>query len=120
MLNLSSMLKLLTKFLIVVLALLLAAYVVPGVAVDGLYTALIAAAILGLVNLVVRPLLIILTLPITILTLGFFIIVVNAFLFWFVASFIDGFSVDGFLSALLGTLVVSVFSWAGNALLKHE
>lgn len=104
------------RILITALALFVAAYFVPGIVVEGLYAAIIAAIILGVLNLLARPILVILTLPITILTLGLFLFVINAVIFWFVASFVDGFSVDGFLPALLGSLIVSIISAVGNKL----
>lgn len=106
--------KLISKILIAALALLLTAYLVPGIEVDTVYIAIIAAFILGVLNLIARPILIILTLPITVLTLGLFIFVINALIFLFVASFVDGFNVDGFLVALVGSLLVSVISSVGN------
>jgi putative membrane protein len=106
--------KLIARIALGALALVLAAMIVPGVEVQGLYSAVIAACILGIVNALVRPVLVLFTLPITIVTLGLFIFVINAALFYFVASFIDGFSVDGFLAALGGSLVVSVITAIGN------
>ena len=106
--------KIISKILVAALALLLTAYLVPGIEVDNVYIAIIAAFILGALNLIARPILIILTLPITILTLGLFIFVINALIFLFVASFVQGFSVDGFLVALVGSLLVSVISSIGN------
>lgn len=106
--------KLLVRLLITAFALVLATYIVPGIAVDGPYTALIAALVLGILNAVIRPVLVLLTLPVTILTLGLFIFVINASLFLFVASFVDGFSVDGFLPALLGSILVSIISGIAN------
>ncbi len=102
------------RVLITALGLLIAAYVIPGIVVTSLYTAIISAIVLGLLNLIVRPILVVLTLPITIVTLGLFMFVINAGLFLFVASFVDGFAVDGFWIALLGSLVVSVVSAIGN------
>lgn len=96
------------------MALLAAAYLVPGIEVASIYIAIITALVLGLLNLIVRPILIVLTLPITIVTLGLFTFVINAGIFWFVASFIEGFSVDGFLAALLGSVIVSVISAVGS------
>jgi len=110
--------KFLTKILIVVLALLLAEYVIPGIEVESLYVAVIVALLLGLINLIVRPILVILTLPITLLTLGLFIFIINALLFWFVASFVDGFYVAGFVPALLGAIFVSIISSVGNRLIS--
>lgn len=105
------------RVLVSALALLLAAYLVPGIVVAGLYIAIIAAVILGLLNLIARPILIILTLPINILTLGLFTFVINALLFWFAASFIEGFTVEGFIPALIGSIVVSVVSAVGSKFL---
>lgn len=106
--------KLIINVLITALALLIVAYFVPGVYVDGIYIAIITALVLGALNLIVKPILVVLTLPITIITLGLFMFVINAGLFLFAASFIDGFVVDGFLSALIGSLCVSVISAIGN------
>lgn len=108
------MMAFLARFLIVVLAILLVARFVPGIEVSGLYIAIIVAVLWGLVNIFIKPILLILTLPLNLLTLGFFTFVLNALLFWFVASFVEGFSVDGFLPALIGTLVISAMSWGGN------
>lgn len=106
--------KLLTKLLLTSLILLVVATYVPGIDVEGFYPALISAITIGLLNLFVRPILFILTLPITVVTLGLFMIVINAFLFWFATTFIQGFSVDTFWHALLGSLIVSVVSAIGN------
>ena len=109
--------KLISKVLVSALALLLVAYIIPGIVVANAYVAIIAAIILGLLNLIARPILIVLTLPITIVTLGLFIFVINATLFWFVSSFIDGFDVAGFWVALLGSLLVSIISSVGNKMI---
>lgn len=102
------------RVLITALALLIVARIVTGIEVEGVYIAIIAAIILGLLNLIVRPVLHVLTLPITLITLGLFTFVINAGLFLFAASFIQGFSVDGFLTALVGSVVVSLISAVGN------
>ena len=109
----------LTKWLLNALALLLAAYFVPGIHVDGLYVALIATLLLGVLNIIVKPVLIILTLPINILTLGLFTFVINGLLFWFLGTFVGGFHVDSFLSAVAGAFIVSVVSSLGGKLLNH-
>jgi putative membrane protein len=114
-----NMIKLVVRVLVTALALLIVARIIPGIEVDGLYAAVIAAVVLGVVNLIVRPVLVVLTLPVTILTLGLFIFIINAALFGFVASFIDGFSVDGFIPALLGSLLVSIISTIGTHLLSE-
>jgi len=108
--------KLLLRWLISAAAIFAVPYIVPGVHVLDLYTAIIAALVIGLINLVIRPILIILTLPITILTLGLFTLVINALLFWFVSTFVKGFYVDGFVAALLGSLAFWAISWVGNAI----
>ncbi len=113
------------KWFITALSLLAAAYLIPAIEVESFYIALIVAALLGLVNLVLRPILIFLTLPITILTLGLFTFVINGLLFWFIASFVDGFTITetglkGFSIAILGALIVSVFSFIGNKILTES
>ena len=97
------------------LALLAVAYLLPGIQVDGFGSALIAALVLGLINALIRPLLVLLTLPITILTLGLFMLVINGLLFWLAGSVLRGFEVNGFwvgvLGALLYSIIAYVFSW---------
>src|SRR3989344_435389 len=95
--------------------LLLVANYVPGIVVAGFYTALIAPIIWGLMGLTVRPILLILTLPINLITFGLFSFVLNALLFWIVALFIPGFGVASFVAALLGSAVLTVVSWATDA-----
>ena len=92
------------------LALLAVAYLLPGVRVDGLESALIAALVLGLINTLLRPLLILLTLPATMLTLGLFIFVINGLLFWFAGSVLRGFEVSGFWVGVMGALLYSILS----------
>ncbi len=112
--------KLLVSFFSTVFALLLIAHVVPGFTVTNIYTAIIVALILGVVNLVIRPILLLLTLPLTILTLGLFTFVVNALLIWGVAAVVhlDGFAVNGFMPALLAGLILSVVHWIVHRFLK--
>jgi putative membrane protein len=111
---------LLVVWLINALALLALPYVVPSVQVDSFVTALAAALLLGFVNTLIRPLLVLLTLPATILTLGLFIFVINALLFWFVASFLKGFTVGGFWSAFFGAIVYALISWAASVIVFGE
>ena len=101
---------LLLRWLLNGLALMAVAYLYSGVHVSGIFPALMAALVLGLVNAVIRPVLVILTLPVTLLTMGLFIFVINALLFWFVAEIIKGFTVNGFMAALIGSLMYSVIS----------
>ena len=109
--------RLLLIWLINALALLALPYVFPWVKVDSFGAALIAALVLGLINALIRPLLVLLTLPVTIVTLGLFIFVINGLLFWFVGSFIQGFRVDGFWAGVFGAIVFSIISWLLSALL---
>ena len=111
---------LLIVWLINALALLALPYLVPSVQVDSFVTALAAALVLGLVNTLIRPLLVLLTLPATIVTLGLFIFVINGLLFWFVAAFLKGFSVEGFWPAVLGAIVYALISWAASVLVFGE
>src|SRR5689334_19753049 len=111
---------LLVVWLINAVSLIAVAYLLPGISVDGFVTALVAALILGLVNTVIRPLLVLLTLPVTLLTLGLFIFVINGLLFWLVGSFLKGFHVAGFWSAFFGAIVYSIISWALSALLLRK
>jgi putative membrane protein len=99
---------------------MLAASILPGIGVDGIVPALAAAVLLGLVNAFVRPVLLILTLPITLVTLGLFLLVLNGLCFWLVASVVKGFHVAGFGSAMLGALVVSAVSWIVTALISDS
>lgn len=111
------MIYLLARWAVNAAALLLVAYLYPGVTVESFFAALIAALVLGLVNAVVRPILIVLTLPATLLTLGLFIFVINALLFWFVAEIVQGFKVTGFGAALLGSILYSVITLVSSWLL---
>jgi putative membrane protein len=99
------------------LALLIVAYLFPGVQVQDWKAAAVAALVFGLVNMLVKPVLVLLTLPITIVTLGLFLLVINALLFWGVASVVPGFHVTGFWAALLGAVLYSLITWALSAIL---
>jgi putative membrane protein len=111
------MMRLLLAWLINAVALLALPYLMSSITVDSIPTALIAALLLGLVNTFIRPLLVLLTLPVTLLTLGLFFFVINALLFWFVGSFVQGFHVAGFWSAFFGAILYSIISWALSAIL---
>ncbi|MBD3311296.1 MAG: phage holin family protein [Candidatus Magasanikbacteria bacterium] len=110
--------KILLRWLVNTLALLGLAYYLPGIEVGGFYAALITALVLGLINALVRPLIILLTLPINVLTLGLFTLVINALLFWFVSTVVKGFEVAGFWPAFWGALIMSVVSWVLGMILK--
>jgi putative membrane protein len=100
--------KMIVRWLLLAGALLLVADLYPGVSVDGFGSALFAAFLIGLFNTLVRPLLVLLTLPVTLLTLGLFLFVINALMFWAAASLLDGFNVSGFTAALIGSLIYSL------------
>ena len=109
--------RLLLTWLINAAALLALKYIMPSITVDSFITALIVAVVLGFINTLIRPIFVILTLPVTILTLGLFIFVINGLLFWAAGSFVPGFHVDGFWSGVFGAIIYSVISWALSALL---
>ena len=102
------MLKLIAKWLLSAAALLFVAYVYNGVEVKTFTAALIAAFVIGLLNAVVRPVLVVLTLPVTVVTLGLFLFVINALMFWAAAGLLDGFHVQGFVAALIGSLIYTL------------
>ncbi len=102
------------------LALLAVAYLLPGVRVDGFGSAMIAALVLGLINTLIRPVLILLTLPVTVLSLGLFILVINGLLFWFAGSMLRGFEVSGFWVGMMGALLYSIISYALSLLIPKN
>ncbi len=108
------LLRFFLRALIAAFGLWLAARLVPGIEVRGVASLVAAAVLLGLVNAFVRPIIFVLTLPLTILTLGLFLLVINALMLELVAMFLHGFSVHGFVAALLGSIVVSIVSWIGS------
>jgi putative membrane protein len=110
----------LARILINALAIFFAAAVVPGVEISGPLAALGAGLVFGLVNAVVRPILVIFTLPLTLLTLGLFLLVLNGFCFWLTSALVKGFEVHGFWPALFGALLVSVVSWLLTAFLSDR
>ena len=107
------------KVVIAAVALWLAAVIVPGIDYDGWVNLLLAGLLLGLVNAFVRPVVTILTLPVTILTLGLFLLVVNAAMIGLVGLLLPGFHVDGFWPAVFAAIVTGVVSWVGQALLRE-
>jgi putative membrane protein len=102
------MMKLLARWALLACALLLVAHLLPGVQVHSFMAALAAALVLGLLNTLVRPLLVVLTLPVTVLTLGLFLFIINAAMFWAAAWLLEGLAVNGFGAALLGSLVYAL------------
>jgi putative membrane protein len=112
--------RLLLTWIINAVSLLAVAFLMPSISISSIGAALIAALVLGLVNTLVRPVLVLLTLPVTLLSLGLFILVINGLLFWFVGSFIQGFVVAGFWAGFFGAIVYSIVSWLLSWLLMGQ
>ncbi|HMA59745.1 MAG TPA: phage holin family protein [Halanaerobiales bacterium] len=108
---------LLAKLLITMVALFITAYIIPGMSIQGLFAGFVAALILGIVNVVVKPIFIVLTLPLTILTMGLFLLVVNGLMLMLSASLVPGFMVAGFWSAVFGAILLSIVTWFLNSIL---
>ena len=111
--------KIIIRWLLLAASLLLVAQVYPGVQIGSFGAALLAALVLGLLNALLRPLLVLLTLPVTLLTLGLFLFVINALMFYGAAGLLDGFSVGGFGAALIGSLIYSVCGLVIDAALER-
>ena len=111
--------KIVVRWLLLAAALLLVANLYPGVEVASFASAMVAALVLGLLNALLRPLLVLLTLPVTVLTLGLFLFVINALMFYFAASLLDGFHVTGFVAALIGSLLYSLCGLVIDAALER-
>lgn len=119
------MLRLLLLWILNALALLTVANFLPGIHIAGIWAALVAALFLGFVNTLIRPVLVVLTLPVSLVTLGLFIFVINGLLFWFIGSILKGFVVDGFWYGVAGSMLYSFFSWglqaaAAQLVRKHD
>jgi putative membrane protein len=112
--------RFLLRLLLNGVAVLFAAWLIPGVRVDNTATGIIAGIALGLVNAIVRPLLILMTLPLTLVTLGLFIFVVNAICLALAAWLVPGFSIAGFGTAFIGALVISIVSWVLDSILVDK
>lgn len=108
--------QILLTWLINAIALLVLPYIIPSIQIRGFGTALVIAIVLGLINALLRPLLVLLTLPVTLVTLGLFILVINALLFQFAAWILKGFEVTGFWAAFFGSILYSLISWILSAL----
>lgn len=112
--------RLLAVWILNAIALLAVAYLLPSIQVTGFVSALIAAALIALVNMLIKPVLILLTLPVTILTLGLFIFVINGLLFYLVGEVLEGFQVESLLAGILGAVLYSVISWLLTSLIKDN
>ena len=112
------MIKLLLRWALTAMALMVVPEIVPGVTLSSFGAAMISALVLGLVNALIRPFIILITLPITLLTLGLFTLVINGLMFWMVANVIDGLAVTGFAAAFWGALVYGLLTWLINIALR--
>lgn len=112
--------KRLIGWLLNALALLAVTYLVPDIHVSSFVYALIAAAVIGLANILIRPVLLILTLPVTILTLGLFILVINGLMFWLAGYFLQGFEVKTIAAGIIGAVVYSIISWILSAIVVDK
>ena len=112
--------KLILRLLLNALAVVILSYVLPGVGVDSMVTAIIVAVVLSLLNCLVKPILVILTLPITVLTLGLFLLVINAIIILFAAKLIDGFQVTSFWWAIIFSLLLSILQSILHSILKED
>ncbi len=110
----------LVRLLLTAVAVVIGAYILPGVRVDGFTTALIVALVLGLLNLIVKPILVVLTLPITILTLGLFYLVINVIIIYIADYFVSGFAVSGFLNALIFSFLISIINAVLGGLVDRD
>lgn len=111
---------LLVRWLVLTTAILVTAYLIRGIHVSGFFSAFFTAAVLGILNAFLRPILIILTLPINVLTLGLFTFIINAFLLKMVSGVVSGFTVESFAYAILGSLVISIFNWALSSFINDQ
>lgn len=108
------------RWLILILAVIASAYFISGITLAGLLPAVIAGAVLVLLHTVIKPVLKILTLPITILTLGLFSLILNGLFFWFVSGVVPGFQVATFMDALWGSIIVSLLNWIADKVLSND
>jgi putative membrane protein len=116
----ASMVKAMISWLLKALALIAVAYIVPNIYVANIWIALVAALVIGLANVLIKPILVIFTLPITLITLGLFIFVINGLLFWAVGHFLQGFEVRTVLAGIVGAIVYSVISWILSAIVIEK
>ena len=112
--------NLLLKWLIAAGSIILVSYVVPGVHVSGFYNALAAAFVMGVLSITIKPVAKLITLPLSIITLGLFSLLLNALFFWLISVVVKGFTIDGFIPAFVGSIIVSVVNYAGDKILDKE
>lgn len=112
--------KFILRWLVNTIGLLVTAYLIPGIRFETYITALVAALVLGIINAIIRPILMVLTLPINILSLGIFTLFINAFLFWLASRLVPGFSIVDYSTAFWAALVYSLISWFTGAIFSDK
>jgi putative membrane protein len=112
--------KIIIHWLLLSAGIWVTAYFVPGIAISGVITALIAGACLGFINLIIKPILKLITLPINLLTLGLFSIVLNGLLFWALSAVVPGVIITTFMAALIGSVIVALINWLGTKILRLD
>ena len=112
--------KILLHWIILTLGVWVTAYLVPGIAVSGIAAVLIAGACLGIINMIIKPILKLIMLPINIVTLGLFSVILNALLFWLLSVIVPGVTIITFTAALLGSIIVAIINWIGNKIFKLD
>src|SRR3989338_10675124 len=112
--------KILLHWILLTVGVWVTAYIVPGIAVSGIVATIIAGACLGIINMIIKPILKLITLPINIITLGLFSIILNALLFWLLSVIFPGVTITTFTAALLGSIIVAIINWIGNKIFKLD
>lgn len=112
--------KMILKLLVNALALIGTAWIVPGISIDSVWTAIIAAIVLAIINIIIRPIMLFITIPINILTLGLFTFVINALMLWLASLLVSGFTVSGFVPAILGAIILAIISTLLHTLLEEN
>jgi putative membrane protein len=112
--------KMILKLLINALALIGTAWIVPGISIDSIWTAIVAAIVLAIINIIIRPIMLFITIPVNILTLGLFTFVINALMLWLASLLVSGFTVAGLVPAILGAIILAIISTLLHTLLENN
>ncbi len=107
----------LAKLIITMAALFITSYILPGMSIQGLFAGFVAALILGIANVIIKPIFIVLTLPLTLITMGLFLFIVNGLMLWLSAAIVPGFFIAGFWTAVFGSIILSIVTWFLNSVL---
>jgi putative membrane protein len=112
--------KILIRLFVNAFVILLLSYYMPGIEASGFYAAVIAALVLGIINLIIKPIILFFTMPLNILTLGLFTFIINGLLFWFTSTIVKGFDIDGFMPALYSAFILTVVGWIMHIILDKK